>query len=83
MARLKEVGRTFYAVIPHDSNNLPNGCADSFHVSGDAGTVAIVGEDGIPAVFYANQGDYIPVGGIRVNATNTTATGIVAIHGGS
>lgn len=71
-------GRSWAAVTPSDTVNLPAGCR-AIYVGG-AGDVALVGDDGVAVVFAATAGQIIPLGPKRVNATSTTATSIVAIY---
>jgi hypothetical protein len=48
---------------------------------GGAGNVAIVMSDGSVVTFTGVAAGYmLPVGGVRVNATGTTATAIVAVY---
>ena len=70
--------RRWMAVTPSNSVNLPAG-VNSLYVTG-AGNLALVGSDGVVQVFAADAGSIIPLAPIRVNATNTTATGIVALY---
>lgn len=67
------------AVTPSDSTSLPD-IARSLYV-GTAGNVALltVGQN---VVTFSNvqSGSILPVRVIRVNATNTTATNIVALY---
>lgn len=65
------------AVTPHDSTNLTT-AARSLFVGGAGNVVAIVNGQaitftGVPA------GSILPIVATRVNATNTTATAIVAL----
>ncbi len=59
---------------------MAKGSADGFFI-GAAGTVAVVGEDGDVGTFTVDAATVLPLGGKRVNATGTTATGIVALYG--
>jgi len=68
---------SFAAVTPSDSSNQPVPFRALW--IGTAGTVTIVGLDGTVALFNAPQGP-LPVAGIRVNATGTTASQIVALN---
>jgi hypothetical protein len=71
--------REFVAVTTSDSVNLP-GAPIGFYVGG-AGDVALVGHDGAAVTFSAvPAGTILPCGAKRVNATNTTATLIVALY---
>lgn len=59
----------------------PRGCTpfDGLYVAG-AGTVTVVFPDGSTCQFTAIAGGILPMRGIRVNATGTAATGIVALY---
>lgn len=70
--------RSWVAVTPSNSTNLPAGCRGLY--VGVAGDVAAVGSDGVAIVFAAEAGSFLPLGPIRVNATGTDATGIVALY---
>lgn len=48
--------------------------------SGSNGVMVIVAQDGSTAAFHVVTGDIIPVKARRVNATNTTASNIVALY---
>jgi hypothetical protein len=66
------------AVTPHNSNNLPAGCR-ALYVGG-AGDIAVVGYDDVAVTFTGVvAGTILPLAAKRVNATNTTATLIVAL----
>lgn len=78
MARNQFTGRRYEAVTPSDTVNLSKGTADGFLIGG-AGDIAIMGEDGDVVTMTAPAG-ILPCGGLRVYATGTTATGIVAIY---
>jgi len=71
--------RRWLSVTPHDSNNLPAGCRGIY--VGGAGDVAAVGSDGTAVTFTAVPvGTFMPIGPIRINSTNTTATLILALY---
>lgn len=71
--------RSWRAVTPSDSNNLPAGCRGLFVTA--VGDLSLVGSDGTALVFtITGAGTFIPVGPVRVNATGTTATGIIALY---
>lgn len=71
--------RKWLAVTPSDSVNLPAGCRGLFVTS--AGNLSLQGTDGSALVFtLADAGRVLPIGPVRVNATNTTATGIIALY---
>jgi phage terminase large subunit-like protein len=78
-ARQAAPARQWVAVTPSNSVNLPAGCCGLF-VTG-VGNVAAVGADGHVEVFpVAEANKFLPLGPIRVNSTNTTATGIIALY---
>lgn len=47
---------------------------------GGGGNVSAVGEDGVSATFAVADGAYLMIQPVRINATGTTATGIVALY---
>lgn len=70
------------AVTPSDTTNLPNGPARAFWV-GTAGNVALKctrGSDDVVTFLNVPAGSVLPQGAARVMATNTTATGILAMY---
>jgi hypothetical protein len=70
-------GRRWVAVTPSDTVNLPPG-ARALYVGG-LGNVAIVGDDDVAVTMTAPAlGVWHNLGMKRVNATNTTATLILA-----
>ena len=72
-------GRSWVSVTPHDSTNLPAGCRALFVTA--AGDVALVGDDDVAVTFAGiPAATILPLGPKRVNSTNTTATGIIAIY---
>lgn len=78
-ARQAAPARQWVAVTPSNTVNLPAGCCGLF-VTG-AGNVAAVGADGHVEVFAVLEpGKVLPIGPIRVNVTDTTATGIIALY---
>lgn len=68
----------FAAVTPSDTVDLPAGVRGLY--VGTGGNAVLVGTDGV-AVTFSNiaSGTVLPVQVNRVNATNTTASGIVAL----
>ena len=71
--------RFFSAVTPHDSTGFTE-AARGLYVGG-AGNVVAVDRNGNAVTFVAvPAGAILPVVCIRVNATNTTATNIVALY---
>lgn len=69
----------YAAVTPSDSVALPNGVCGALFVGG-AGNVAAVRPDGTAVTFAAVAGAILPICAMRVNSTNTTATGIIALY---
>jgi hypothetical protein len=68
------------AVVPHDTNKFTRGVCQGIYVGG-AGNVAAVMEDGTVATFTAPPvGSILPIRATRVNATNTTATLMLALY---
>jgi len=70
---------TFRAVTPSDTISIKNGPARALYIGGEGNLVAI-NENGV-AVSFAGlaAGTVLPITTTRVNATNTTATNIVAL----
>ena len=77
---------TSYAITPSDSNpagDFTNGMCRGIYVGVGGDVVAIVYQAGSKtAVTFKNaaSGSVIPVRAIRVNATSTTATNLVALY---
>ena len=68
-----------YAITPHDSNNEAKAFRSLY--IGVAGNVVIVTLGGTAVTFKgAVAGSVIPVRGVRVNSTNTTATDMVGLY---
>ena len=73
------VSITYEAVTPSDSTDLTT-LARAIYVGG-AGNVVAVQHDGTAVTFTAvPAGTVLPIAVRRINATNTTATAIVALH---
>lgn len=70
--------RQWVAVTPSDTVNLPAGCRGLF--ANGAGDIAAVGADGIVAVFTVGASQIVPIGPVRINATDTTASDIIALY---
>ncbi|MDY3554752.1 hypothetical protein R5W24_003881 [Gemmata sp. JC717] len=76
-ASLSDPSDFYFALTPSDTVNAPRAFR-SLRI-GTAGDVAVVRKDGAAVSFPNCQaGECLPVEGVRVNATGTTATGIVA-----
>lgn len=69
----------FYAVTPSDTVDLPWGPCEGIFIGGN-GTLQVVAQDGTVTEFDHTKGVVLPVKAIRVNATNTSATKIVALY---
>jgi hypothetical protein len=67
----------YAAVTPSDTVDLGVG-ARSFYV-GVAGDIAVAGFDNTVVLFKAVPVGVLPISARRINATNTTATNIVAL----
>lgn len=68
------------AVVPSDVTSFTRGVCQGIYVGG-AGNVAAVMEDGTVATFTAPPvGSILPIRAVRVNATNTTATLMLALY---
>ena len=70
------------AITPGDTsvNNFARGVCQGIYVGG-AGAIAAVMEDGTVATFSAVPvGTLLPIRAVRVNATNTTATLLLALY---
>lgn len=79
-----EVGRSstdpaadYFAIVPDDAADFATP-ADSIFVGG-AGDVVLVSPVGSVVTFAAPAGIVIPAKAVRVNATGTTATGLVGL----
>lgn len=66
------------AITPHDSNELPE-LPKAIRCNG-AGTLMLVGEDGVAADFVVAAGEALACRPRIVKATGTTATGIRALY---
>lgn len=70
--------RSWKAVTPSDSVNLAAGVR-GLYIAG-AGNVVCVGDDNATMTIAVVAGQFVNVGPKRVNATSTTATGIIALY---
>ena len=77
-------GQSFRAITPSDSVDLVRNAAGEFPASiyaGVAGNISVVGADGESAVFQNVPAGYpLPIRARRINATGTTATGLIGIY---
>ena len=72
--------RAAVAVVPSDVTNFTRGVCQGIYVGG-AGNMTAVMEDGTVATFTAvSVGSILPIRAVRVNATLTTATLMVALY---
>jgi hypothetical protein len=70
--------KKWVAITPSDTVNMASGCRGIY--VGGAGNVVLIGEDNAAATFTAVPvGTFMPCGAKRVNATNTTATLLLAL----
>lgn len=70
---------TFRAVTPSDTLAIKGGPARALYVGG-AGDVVAINENGVAVTFVGvAAGTVLPIATTRVNATDTTATNIVAL----
>jgi hypothetical protein len=66
------------SITPSDTVNLPAGCRGIY--VGGAGNVVAVGDDNASVTFTAIPvGTFMPIAARRINATNTTATLLIAL----
>lgn len=65
------------AVTASDTVNIVGGPARALRAN-VAGNLAVVTADGTAITYAVAAGEVLPIFATRVNATNTTATGIVA-----
>ena len=71
-------GRNFFTITPSDSVNFPF-TARGIYV-GAFGDIVAISEQGVAITFKAvPQGTILPIMALRINATNTTATNLVAL----
>jgi len=66
------------AITPSDTVNLRRP-SDAVYVGG-AGNLVVILQDGTAITFAVVAGEILPVRAYRINATNTTATGLVALN---
>ena len=69
----------FVAVTPNDSVDLPGGLPKAIFV-GNAGNVVAVNSFGNDVVIVSASSQYHPIRPVRIKATGTTATNIVALY---
>jgi len=77
------LGQGFVAVTPSDTVDIQRNEANNFPAAlyvGTTGNISIVGADGDAVTFTNVPVGILPVRARRVNATGTTASGIVGIY---
>lgn len=74
-----EPARSFVAVTPDDTADLPAGAARALFV-GEAGTLSLVDQEGNVVSIVSAASQYHPLQAVRVRATGTTAGGVVALY---
>lgn len=68
-------------VTPSDTVDLPRGAAGGVWVGGAGDVAVLMGASAAPVVFAAvPAGTWLPIAARRINATGTTATGLVAFY---
>lgn len=67
------------AVQPDDGVDLPDGLTRSLYVTG-GGTLSVLDRFGNVATLLSGSGQYHPIRIVRVLATGTTASGILALY---
>lgn len=79
---VKDPGRDIVAVTPHDTNLLPGGTCRALYIGGGGNLVITTPESGATTrtVYSVPSGSILPVQCVRVLATSTTATNIMAIY---
>lgn len=78
--QLVNIPENSVAVTPHDTTDYTTGMANGFMVA-VAGNVQVVHKPGASAVqWYAAAGVQYACRHVRINFTDTTATGIVALY---
>lgn len=66
-----------FDIVPSDTTDLPS--VTRAIMATDAGTVDIVMDDGSSATFTLTEGQRLPIRARRVNATGTSATGLIGM----
>lgn len=78
------VGRGFVVVTPSDTDKIAKDASGNYPDAlfvGNGGTVVVVGIDGSKATLNnVANGQILPFACARINATGTTASGIVGIY---
>jgi hypothetical protein len=76
--RIALVFNVFVPITPNDTQDLA-ALTTSVYV-GTGGTLAVVAEDGTVTMITAPSGAILPIRIRRVNATGTTASGLIALY---
>lgn len=74
----QQIGHKFLAVTPSNTDNIPVGCVGIF--VGTSGDISVTGDDNETVLISDVPAGYYEWGPIRINATGTTADGIVAVY---
>jgi hypothetical protein len=68
-------------ITPSDTVNLPDGVSGGVWVGVGGDVAAVMGNNVMPVVLAAvPTGAWLPIAAKRINATGTTATGLVALY---
>lgn len=78
MSEKSKPATRWVAVTPSDATNLAVPCRGIYATG--AGNVVLVGDDDVTGTFIFAAGEIKALGAKRVNATDTTATGIIALY---
>lgn len=76
-------GQSFRPITPSDSTDIPRNAAGEFPAAiyvGVTGNISIVGADGQAATFQNVPVGPLPVRARRINATGTTASGLIGLY---
>lgn len=76
--RIVRIFNAFVPITPSDTQDL-SALTTSVYV-GTGGTLAAVAQDGTVTVMTAQSGAILPIQIRRVNATGTTAAGLIALY---
>lgn len=78
-AAVANPARNYYAITKSDTVDFPQGLCRGIYVGG-AGIVVAIDAEGNACPFTAVAGGFLPIRAIRVNATTTSATLMVALY---
>lgn len=79
MARSTSAANRWATITPHDSDNISGGVPVAIVCEG-AGNAVLVDYRGATMTLAMAAGQVYPLSPVRINATNTTATGIKALY---